>query len=87
MITDKFSGMATGLSAPPSTIFAIEPSDSADLPVLTKAINVARPGYLRVTMADGSTGTLFLAAGTLAEMRVRRVWATGTSAEGISGLS
>lgn len=62
-------------------------SDSADLPVLTKAINVARPGYLKVTMADGSTGTLFLAAGTLAEMRVRRVWATGTSAGGISGLS
>ena len=87
MITDKFSGMAAGLSAPPSTIFAIEPSDSADLPILTKAINVARPGYVKVTMADGSTGTLFLAAGILTELRVRRIWAIGTSAEGISGLS
>ena len=87
MTIDKFSGMAAGLTAPASTIFAIQPCDTADLPILTKAINVAKPGHLRVTMADGSTGTLFLAAGGLAELRVRRIWATGTSAEGISGLS
>lgn len=87
MIVDRFSGMAAGLSAPASSIFTIEPSDQADLPMLTKAINVARPGFLRVTMADGSTGTLFLAAGSVVELRARRVWATGTSAQGICGLS
>lgn len=87
MIVDRFSGMAAGLSGPASTIFAIRPDDAADLPVLTRAINVARPGHLRVTMADGTTGTLFLAAGSLVDLRVRRVWATGTSAQGICGLS
>ncbi|SNR66917.1 spike base protein, RCAP_Rcc01079 family [Paracoccus sediminis] len=87
MIIDKFSGVAAGLSAPAGTIFTIEPDDAADLPILTRAINVARSGDLRVTMADGTTGTLFLAAGSLVDLRVRRVWATGTSAEGICGLS
>lgn len=87
MIVDKFSGVAAGLSAPACTIFSIQPNDGADLPIMTRAINVTKPGHVRVTMADGSTGTLFLAAGNLAELRVRRVWATGTSAEGINGLS
>lgn len=87
MIVNKFAGMAGGLSAPASTIFPIQPNDAADLPVLTRKINVARPGFVRVTMADGSVGTLFLAAGSVVDLRVRRVWATGTSAEGICGLS
>ena len=65
--------MAAGLSGPASTIFTIEPNDAADLPVLTMAINVAKPGALRVTMADGSIGTLFLAAGSLTGLRMRRI--------------
>lgn len=79
--------MAAGLSGPASTIFTIEPNDATDLPVLNKAINVAKPGALRVTMADGSIGMLFLAAGSLTGLRMRRSWATGTSAEGVCGLS
>ena len=48
---------------------------------------MAKPGALRVTMADGSIGTLFLAAGSLTGLRMRRSWATGTPAEGVCGLS
>lgn len=87
MIIDRFSGVTAGLSGPASSVFAIQPDDTADLPMMTKAVNVARPGYLRVTMADGSTGTLFVAAGILVEIRLRRIWATGTSAQGICGFS
>ena len=78
--------MAAGLSGPASTIFTIEPNAAADLPVLTMAINVAKSGALRMTMADGSIGTLFLAAGSLTGLRMRRIWATGTPAEGVCGL-
>ena len=78
--------MAAGL--PPSQHhFHHRTQCCGDLPVLTMAINVAKPGALRVTMADGSIGTLFLAAGSLTGLRMRRSWATGTSAEGVCGLS
>jgi hypothetical protein len=86
MIVDKFRALQPDCP-PASTIFTIEPNDATDLPVLTKAINVPKPGALRVTMADGSIGMLFLAAGSLTGLRVCRIWATGPSAEGICGLS
>jgi hypothetical protein len=86
MIVDKFRAWQPDCP-PASTIFTIEPNDATDLPVLNKAINVAKPGALRVTMADGSIGMLFLAAGSLTGLRVCRIWATGPSAEGICGLS
>jgi hypothetical protein len=76
--------MAAGLP-PASTIFTIEPNAAADLPVLTMAINVAKPGALRVTMADGSIGTLFLAAGSLTGLRMRRIWAPAPRARGPAG--
>ena len=65
----------------------IEPDDSADLPQLTTALNVATPGTVRVTMADGSVAELSVNRGEAFPVQVRRVWQTGTTATGICGLA
>lgn len=86
MAIDKYRRSAASPESPATSIFTILPDDAADLPFVTIALNVATPGHLRVTMADGSEGTIFVTAGTLLALRVQKIWATGTSAGGISGL-
>jgi hypothetical protein len=86
MITDKFAADPDTLSTPATDIFAIVPSDSTDLPHVTKALNAATAGTVRVTTERGTTADLFLAAGLVFPLRVRRVWATGTTATGLRAL-
>ncbi|MCT8160783.1 hypothetical protein [Pseudoruegeria sp. SHC-113] len=86
MPEDKFSDLTVGLESPLTAIEEITPDDAGDLAYVTRAVNVATSGTLHVTTVDGSTATLFLAAGGAFPIRVRRVWASGTSATGIRGL-
>jgi hypothetical protein len=86
MIKDKFAAYPDSPGAPAATLIEILPDDGADLPQILSALNVATPGTVQVTTKDGSTGTIFVAAGTLFPLRVRRIWATGTTATGIRGL-
>lgn len=76
--------MQTDMS-PADDYFSITPSDSADLAVMPRALAIASGGTLKVTKPNGNTDTLTVPAGVL-PIRVRRVWSTGTSASGISGL-
>jgi hypothetical protein len=46
-----------------------------------------RPGVVRVTPLAGGTADVFIDAGVVFPLRVSRVWATGTTATGICGLS
>lgn len=85
-MSDIFAHQARSPGDPAITAFAVTPDDATDLPQVTIALNVATPGTLRVTMADGSTSDLKVAAGLSIPARVRRVWATGTTATGITGL-
>ena len=66
--------------------FAITPNDSADLAYITRGINVAISGNVKVTGPDGSIATLYLVAGIIHPMRVQRLWATNTTATGIVGV-
>lgn len=83
---DIFENFRPGLESPAAGGFAIQPDDGADLPFVTRAVNVGVSGVLHVTMADGSDLRVSLAAGGLVPLRVSRVWATGTTAQDIVGL-
>lgn len=84
---NAFSGQARSLSDPAISLFEITPDDGVDLPHVTLGLNVATPGTVRVTTADGSTGDVTIHPGHLFPLRVARVWQTGTSATGIRGLA
>ena len=73
-------------SDPAVTLFDITPDDEVDLPRITTALNVATPGRVRITTADGSVADLTIHPGQAFPIRARRVWLTGTSATGIRGL-
>lgn len=75
-----------GLEAPARGLLAITPNDSTDISAQIRAINVAESGTVKLTMLDGSEGTIFVAAGSVFPVRARRIWATGTTATGIVGL-
>ncbi|MBW4710750.1 hypothetical protein KX928_23415 [Roseobacter sp. YSTF-M11] len=86
-MTDKFKNVSTGLESPPSRLFAIVPDNDADLALVTRVINVAAAGTVKVTTVDGDEDDVFIAAGIPFPIRARRVWATGTTATGIRGLT
>lgn len=84
---DPFDNHQPGLESPPAHAFAVVPDDALDLPRVTRAVNVAQGGALRVTTAAGDVATLQVAAGSAFPLRARRIWATGTTATGITGLA
>ena len=86
MTNDRFAADPDTLSTPATDIAEIMPSDAQDLPVVTKALNAATAGLVRVTTERGTVADVFLAAGVVFPLRVRRVWATGTSATGLRAL-
>ena len=69
-----------------STLKEIVPDDAADLSLWVRAITATEPGTVRVTAIGGSTATLYVGAGSVLPVRVRKVWATGTTAAGVVGL-
>lgn len=83
---DIYAGFAGGLESPATHILAVAPSDSADLAHPSRAINVAASGAVRVTTVGGTTGTVYVAAGTPFPVRAIRIWQTGTTATGIAAL-
>lgn len=87
MPQDPFQKFAPALTSPVTRIETITPSDSTDLVRVTRAINVAGSGTVRMVTLGGDTADLYLAAGIAFPVRVTRVLATGTTATGIRGLS
>ncbi len=74
------------VASPPAFLEEITPNDSIDLGSESRAINVAASGLVQVTTVGGSVGSVFVVAGVLFPLRIRRVWATGTTATGIRAL-
>lgn len=62
---------------------AVTPSDSTDIAESTISLYVGTAGTLKVTMFDGSVVTYGAIAAGRHPLRVKRVWATGTSATNI----
>lgn len=66
--------------------FAITPADGADLAIQAKAIYVGGTGALKVDTVDGSTLTFAAVPVGFFPVRVRRVYATGTTATNLIGV-
>ncbi len=86
MPNDRFKDFAIGLSSPAVGVEAIVPSDTEDLDEVTRAINVAGAGTVRVTTPDGTVADVYVAAGIAFPLRAARIWSTGTTATAIRGL-
>lgn len=86
-MSDPFKNYTPGLESPATLLEAITPNDDVDIAMPSRALNVQQSGTLRVTTTDGDTATLFVAAGICFPVRAARVWATGTTALGITALA
>ena len=85
---DTFADHAVGLTAPATRPEAIVPNDSADLAHATRAIYVGQSGNVQVQTTSGDIVTLAnMQGGILYPIRVVRVFATGTTATDLVGLS
>ena len=86
-MTDYFSATAPGITGPALSAFAITPSDSADLSVPVRAVTIGTAaGVVKYTHARTgavcTTGPLPLGQHSI---WARRIWATGTTATGLTG--
>lgn len=84
-ITDNFKDFSTGLGGPVTNAVVVSPSDSADLPHMTRALYVGGAGNIRVTLAAGSVVDFTGLVAGWHPLRVARVHATGTTATHIHG--
>ena len=89
MIHDPFDRTADSLMAPAGDCFAIAPDDSSELTRATKAIYVGQAGDIALVPVRGSSAVIFrnVPAGTILDVRVRAIRATGTNAGDIVGLT
>ena len=84
---NTFQGQAFGPTSGAHDAFDVTPDDAADLTIETRGVYIAASGDLHVLMAGGGEITFTgLAAGVVHPLRVRRVYATGTTATGIVGV-
>lgn len=68
-------------------MFAITPSNSADLAQIARAIYITVAGDLKAKGIDGVDFTVTLPANYTLQVAVKRVYATGTTATGIFGIA
>lgn len=88
MLHDPYENSAASVTAPAETCFAIEPSDTDELQVGTKAIFVGTGGDVTLRLIADEEDVVFrnLASGSVLDVRVRAVRASGTTATDIVGL-
>lgn len=83
VIDDTYGGTQKPLSTPATKAWQVTPSDSADLAFVSRAVWVGAAGNIAVTLADDTDGVAVtfagVAAGTLLPLRVKRLWAAGTT--------
>lgn len=81
---DRFT-MMPGATGPITMAFAVTPSDSDELPEVTRALYIRTAGAVRVAFCNGAVFTYpYLAAGRH-PIRVAKVFQTGTTATDITG--
>lgn len=83
---DKFESYMTGLNTPADTAYDVSPNNSVDLENATRGFICTTAGTVKVDMVRGGTVTFTVLAGVLYPFRVKRIYATGTSATGIVAL-
>ena len=81
-MVDTFDSHAVSLTAPPGNASLVSPSDSVDLPFVSRALHIGTAGNVRVLTLGGQDVTYTGLSGTKV-LRVSRVFATGTTAGNI----
>lgn len=76
---DEFQSFTKGLTSPATKHFAIQPDDTADLPILPRVIYCEVEGTVVIRDSEGTDLAYTLAAGERLEFRGVRVLSTGTS--------
>ena len=89
MFLDPFERTTDSPMAPAEDCFAIVPSDTLDLPRATKAIYIGFSGDVALIPVRGTLPVVFkkVIAGTILDVRVRAIRATGTTAADLVGLA
>jgi hypothetical protein len=89
MPLDTFGAVLDSLIAPARNCFSITPNDTAALPFVPKAIYVGTGGSLVVRAIDGSSDVTFtnVPNGSILDIRVSSIRATGTTAANLIGLA
>lgn len=85
-MADSFAMDDVKLDSPATRAVIITPNDSTDLEHVSRSVYVGTEGDLNVTMNDEESDAvtvLFTAAKGFLPLRVRRIWASGTTATGI----
>lgn len=88
-MSDKYDNMYDGLEAPASHVSLITPSDTTDLTQSLRGIAFSAAGTLKVKTQDGTVVTIpsgTLAPGIIHPIRIKRVYATGTTVTNIIGV-
>lgn len=87
MPVDQYQNQLQDLKAPLINGAAVTPSDSVDLPNISRVISVNVSGnvtYTYASLALGTAGvTVYMVAGAFYPVRATRIWATGTAATGL----
>ena len=68
----------------PENGMAVTPDDNADLPILPLCIRFDTAGTVRLTMANDVTLDLNVLPSEILPFRIKRIFATGTTATGIT---
>jgi hypothetical protein len=86
--TDTFGNTQGGLQSPSRNSFVIAPSDTNEVPFVTRAIYVGGAGDITARLADDAGSVTFKAVpvGTMLPIRARQIYATGTSATLLVGM-
>jgi len=85
---DVFADHAVGLTAPATRPETITPSDAVELAYATRGLYIGQTGNVRLKTTSGDIVTLAnMQAGILYPIRVIQVFATGTTASDLVGLS
>lgn len=89
MANDRYATHAATLTGPADDVVPVTPSDAADLTEAIRAIRLAATGtagIVRITTRTGSVRDLPIVPGEQWNVRIVRVWTTGTTASGLWGL-
>ena len=88
MTNDPFESYGNSITSPAADCFAIQPSDTQDLPSATKAIYVGTGGDIVLRAVNGSADVTFAntISGSIIDVRARAIRLTGTTASDIVGL-
>ncbi len=89
MTKDNFKDFVDTPAAPAETCFPIVPDNQQELAVATKALFVGTGGDLALVPIRGTNPVIFrnVPSGSILDVRVRVVMATGTTATDIVGLA